>query len=97
MDRLGLVKAIDCLGRGVDAAVVGTAVRWFTSRRGARHILINAVRSIPPVIIDPILDILADPVERTAAAGAGIGLDIHDLPDPFEMRRQQATVVLRIR
>ena len=33
-------------------------------------------------------------MERTAAAGAGLILDIHDLLDPFEMRRQRTAVGL---
>ncbi len=44
--------------------------------------------------IETLGDILADLVERTAAAGAGLILDIHDLLDPFEMRRQRTAVGL---
>jgi hypothetical protein len=39
-------------------------------------------------------NILADLVERSAAAGAGLILDVDDLLDPFEMRWQRTTVVL---
>jgi hypothetical protein len=44
--------------------------------------------------IEALGHILADLVERAAAAGAGLVLDIDDLLDPFEMRGQRAAVGL---
>lgn len=44
--------------------------------------------------IEPCGDILADDVEITAAADAGPVFDIEHTLDPFEMRRQAATVGL---
>ena len=43
---------------------------------------------------DRIGDILADLVERAAAAGAGLVIDIDDLLDPFEVCGQRAAVGL---
>lgn len=44
--------------------------------------------------IEALGNILADLVERSAAAGAGLILDIDDLLDPFEMRWQRTAVGL---
>lgn len=44
--------------------------------------------------LEPLGKILADPVERTAATGAGLLLDVDDLLDPFQMRGQRAVVDL---
>jgi hypothetical protein len=39
-------------------------------------------------------NVLADPVEHAAAAGAVLALDVNDLLDPLQMRRQRASVAL---
>ena len=44
--------------------------------------------------VEPLGDVLADPVERAAAARAGLVLDIDDLLDPIEVGRQRAAVAL---
>jgi hypothetical protein len=44
--------------------------------------------------VEPFGDILADLVERAAAAGAGLVIDIDDLLDPFEVCGQRAAVGL---
>lgn len=44
--------------------------------------------------IEALGDILADLVERAAAAGAGLILDVDDLLDPFEMGGQRTAVGL---
>ena len=44
--------------------------------------------------IEPLGNILADLVERTAAAGAVLALDVDDLLDPLEVRWQGAAVAL---
>ena len=87
--RLGWNAAFDdprrC--RGLDhralarAATVARPTRDQHPERGRHH-------------IEPLGDILADPVERAAAAGAGLVLDIDDLLDPFEVRGQRTAVGL---
>lgn len=42
--------------------------------------------------VEPLGHILADLVESAAAAGTGLLVDIDDLLDPFQMRRQRAPV-----
>jgi hypothetical protein len=42
--------------------------------------------------VEPFADVLADPVERALAAGAGLVLDVDDRLDARQMRRQGAAV-----
>ena len=87
--RLGWNAAFDDArgGRSLDhrtlarAAAVARAARYQHPERG-RH------------DVEPLGDILADPVERAATAGAGLLFDIDDLLDPFEVRGQRAAVGL---
>jgi hypothetical protein len=87
--RLGRNAALDdpCLRRGLDdRALAGAATVARPARdqypEGGRH------------DVEPLGHILADPVERTAAAGAVFVLDIDSLFDPLEMRGQRTPVGL---
>ena len=45
--------------------------------------------------VQPLGDVLADPVQSAGAAGAGLVLDVDDCLDPRQMRRQRSAVASR--
>jgi hypothetical protein len=72
------------------------------SRRLNDHLLAGAAGVLRPAHhqhlelsrddVQPLGDVLADPVQRAGAAGTGLVLDVDDLFDPGQVRRQGAAV-----
>lgn len=73
---------------GAGACTTAFSQEW-QPWRGRR---VTSTRKVGGHDIEAFGDILVDLVERAAAAGAGLILDIDDLPDPLEMGGQRSAV-----
>ena len=53
---------------------------------------VTSTRELRRHDVQPLALVLADPVQLTLAAGAGLAVDIDDDLDPWQMRRQRAAI-----